>query len=74
MTATRTAGLTPRFAEGDPMRVIGLAERYEAGTMGRIPEQWQRLETRLGEVRGRTDERSSACSIISTRARSRPST
>jgi AraC family transcriptional regulator len=55
MTATRTAELRPRFAQGDPMRVIGLAERYDANTMGRIPEQWERLQTRLGEVRGRTD-------------------
>jgi AraC family transcriptional regulator len=56
MTATRTAELRPRFAQGDPMRVIGLAERYDAGTMGRIPEQWERLQTRLGEVRGRSEE------------------
>ncbi|HEX2477689.1 MAG TPA: GyrI-like domain-containing protein [Geminicoccaceae bacterium] len=55
MTATRTVELTPRFAEGDPMRVIGLAERYDAGTMARIPEQWERLQERLGEVRGHTD-------------------
>lgn len=55
MTATGTAALTPRVAEGDAMRVIGLAERYDAGTMARIPEQWQRLHGRLGDVRGRTD-------------------
>jgi AraC family transcriptional regulator len=55
MTATQTVELTPRFAEGDPMRVIGLAERYDAGTMARIPEQWERLQKRLGEVSGRTD-------------------
>src|SRR5687768_3553814 len=56
MTTTRTVELAPRFAEGDPMRVIGLAERYDAGTMGRMPEQWERLQKRLGEVRGRTEE------------------
>jgi AraC family transcriptional regulator len=55
MTATRTVELAPRFAEGDPMRVIGLAERYDAGTMGRMPEQWQRLQQRLLDVQGRTD-------------------
>ena len=54
MTATQTVELTPRFAEGDPMRVIGLAEPYDAGTMARIPEQWERLQERLGEVSGRT--------------------
>jgi AraC family transcriptional regulator len=55
MDATQALELTPRFAEGDPMRVIGLAERYDAGTMARIPEQWERLQERLGEVQGRTD-------------------
>lgn len=55
MTATQIVELTPRFAEGDPMRVIGVCERYDAGTMARIPEQWERLKERLGEVRGRTD-------------------
>jgi AraC family transcriptional regulator len=56
MAAAPTVALTPRFAEGDPMRVIGLGERYHAGTMGRIPEQWARLQQRLGEVRGRTEQ------------------
>ena len=51
-----TLELTPRLAEGDPMRVIGLSERYDAGAMGRIPEQWQRLQQRLGEVRNRTEQ------------------
>jgi AraC family transcriptional regulator len=56
MTASQAVELTPRFAEGHAMRVIGLCERYDAGTMGRIPEQWQRLQQQLGEVRGRTEE------------------
>lgn len=56
MTAPQTAELTPRFVEGDEMRVIGLGERYDSGTMGRIPEQWERLQKRLNEVRGRTEE------------------
>ncbi len=47
--------LTPRFAEGDPMRVIGLAERYDAVTMNRIPEQWAHFQQRLAAVRGRID-------------------
>lgn len=55
MTNTATVGLAPRFADGDAMRVIGLGERYDAATMERIPEQWARLQARLGEVRGRTD-------------------
>ena len=55
MTDTGTVELTPRFAAGDTMRVIGLCERYDAATMERIPEQWARLQERLGEVRGRTD-------------------
>lgn len=52
MTDTQTE-LTPRFAEGDPMRVIGLAERYDTMTMNRIPEQWAHFQQRVGEVRGR---------------------
>jgi AraC family transcriptional regulator len=52
MTDTRTE-LSPRFAEGDPMRVIGLAERYDAVTMNRIPEQWAHFQQRVGEVRDR---------------------
>jgi AraC family transcriptional regulator len=55
MTDARTVKLNPRFAEGDPMRVIGLSQRYEAMTGERIQEQWERLQERLGEVRGRTD-------------------
>jgi AraC family transcriptional regulator len=54
MTDTKSE-LNPRFAEGDPMRVIGLAERYDAVTMNRIPEQWARFQRRLGEVQGRSD-------------------
>jgi AraC family transcriptional regulator len=52
MTETSTA-LSPRFADGDPMRVIGLAERYDATTMNRIPEQWSRFQQRLAEVSDR---------------------
>jgi AraC family transcriptional regulator len=55
MTDARTVELNPRFAEGDPMRVIGLCERYEDMTSERIQEQWARLQERLGEVRGRAD-------------------
>jgi AraC family transcriptional regulator len=55
MTRTATIELSPRFAEGDPMRVIGLSERYDAATRDRIPSQWARLRQRLGEVRGRSD-------------------
>ena len=55
MTDTGTVGLTPRLAEGDPMRVIGLSERYDAARMECIPEQWERFERMLGDVRGRTD-------------------
>jgi AraC family transcriptional regulator len=55
MTDTATVELTPRFAEGDRMRVIGLSERYDAATKDRIPSQWARLQRRLGDVRGRTD-------------------
>jgi AraC family transcriptional regulator len=47
--------LTPRFAEGDMMRVVGLAERYDTVTMNRIPEQWAHFQQRIGDVRGRTD-------------------
>jgi AraC family transcriptional regulator len=54
MTETQTE-LTPRFVEGDEMRVIGLAERYDAATMDRIPEQWAQFQQRLADVRGRTD-------------------
>jgi AraC family transcriptional regulator len=55
MNATQAAPLTPRFAKGDPMRVIGLGERYDEAAMARIPEQWTRLQERLPEVRGRID-------------------
>jgi AraC family transcriptional regulator len=55
MTDTRAAEITPRFAEGDPMRVIGLSERYDAATMDRLPDQWTRLQRRLGDLRGRAD-------------------
>jgi AraC family transcriptional regulator len=55
MDATRTVELTPRFAKGDPMRVIGLGERYDEAAMARIPQQWARLQERLPEVRGQTD-------------------
>lgn len=37
------------------MRVIGLAERYDATTMNRIPEQWAHFQQRLADVAGRTD-------------------
>jgi AraC family transcriptional regulator len=47
--------LSLRFAQGDPMRVIGLSERYDSITMNRIPEQWAYFQQRVGEVRGRTD-------------------
>jgi AraC family transcriptional regulator len=52
MRDTRTE-LSPRYAEGDPMRVIGLAERYDAVTMNRIPEQWAHFQQRVDEVRDR---------------------
>ena len=55
MTATSTVELTPRFADGDPMRVIGLAERYDEARIAGISEQWGRLQQRLGEVKGRTN-------------------
>jgi 4-aminobutyrate aminotransferase len=48
-----TIELNPRFAEGDPMRVAGLGERYDTASMERIPEQWLRFQQRLGDVRGR---------------------
>jgi len=54
MTGMQTE-LSPRFAEGDMMRVVGLAERYDTVTMNRIPEQWAHFQQRLGDVRGRTD-------------------
>jgi AraC family transcriptional regulator len=54
MTETQTE-LKPRFAEGDEMRAIGLAERYDAMTMNRIPEQWAHFQQRISDVRGRTD-------------------
>jgi AraC family transcriptional regulator len=52
MRDTRTE-LSPRYADGDPMRVIGLAERYDAVTMNRIPEQWAHFQQRVDEVRDR---------------------
>lgn len=55
MTDTQAVDLNPRFAEGDPMRVIGLSERYEAMTSERLQEQWARLQERLGDVRGQSD-------------------
>jgi AraC family transcriptional regulator len=54
MTDTKTE-VSPRFAQGDKMRVVGLAERYDAVTMNRIPEQWAHFQQRLADVRGRTD-------------------
>lgn len=47
--------LAPRFAEGAPMRIVGLIERYDDRTRDRIPEQWRRFQDRLGEVRDRVD-------------------
>jgi AraC family transcriptional regulator len=55
MTDTATIELSPRFADGDRMRVFGLAGRYSEATRDRIPMQWKRLHERLGEVKGRTD-------------------
>jgi AraC family transcriptional regulator len=55
MADTQTVELNPRFADGDPMRVIGLCERYDAVTMNRIPEQWAHFQQRLSDVRGRID-------------------
>jgi len=54
MTDSKTE-LTPRFAEGDVMRVMGLPERYDAVTMNRIPEQWAHFQQRIGDVRDRID-------------------
>jgi AraC family transcriptional regulator len=54
MTDTQTE-LSPRFAEGGKMRVVGIAERYDTVTMNRIPEQWAHFQQRLADVRGRTD-------------------
>jgi AraC family transcriptional regulator len=54
MTDAQTE-LTPHFAEGDKMRVVGLAERYDAVTMNRIPQQWAHFQQRLADVRGRID-------------------
>jgi AraC family transcriptional regulator len=55
MSDIPTVAPAPRFADGDPMRVIGLSERYTDATRDRIPDQWAHLQQRLGEVRGRTD-------------------
>jgi AraC family transcriptional regulator len=55
MTEMQAVDLNPRFADGDPMRVIGLSERYDAVTMNRIPEQWAHFQQRLADVRGRAD-------------------
>jgi AraC family transcriptional regulator len=54
MTDTKIE-LEPRFVEGDAMRVIGLAGRYDAVTMNRIPEQWAHFQHRLEDVRTRSD-------------------
>ncbi|MEQ8695268.1 MAG: GyrI-like domain-containing protein [Bauldia litoralis] len=42
--------LTPRFAGGDVMRVVGLAERYTEETLADIPAQWSRFSERLAEI------------------------
>ena len=55
MSEAATVELNPRFAGGDPMRVMGLSEHYDAARMDSIPEQWARFQQRLGEVQGRTD-------------------
>jgi hypothetical protein len=56
MTDTQAVDLSPRFAEGSKMRAVGLAERYDAVTMNRIPEQWAHFQQRLGEVQGRFEQ------------------
>ena len=55
MSDAATIELSPRFAGGSRMRVIGLAERYSEATRDRIPMQWKQFHQRLGEVKGRTD-------------------
>ena len=55
MSDSSTDPLTPRFADGDTMRVVGLAERYTPETVGGIPEQWARFAGRMDEVRERVD-------------------
>jgi AraC family transcriptional regulator len=42
----------PRFEDGRPMLIAGLAERH-SGTDAGIPAQWRRLATRLGSIPGR---------------------
>ncbi len=47
--------LTPRYAGGDVMRVVGLGERYTEDTLAGIPAQWSRFAERVGEVEQRLD-------------------
>ncbi|WP_390836107.1 GyrI-like domain-containing protein [Tautonia plasticadhaerens] len=56
-------GLTsPTFQEAPELLLAGLAESYDAETRARIPRQWERLATRLGEIPGRVgDDSFGAC-------------
>jgi AraC family transcriptional regulator len=42
----------PRFEDGKPLLIAGLAERYSCDTSKGIPAQWQRFLPHFGEVPG----------------------
>jgi len=50
-----TRNLTPRFVDGDAMRVIGLMETYTDETMDQVADQWSRFLQRVEGVRGQID-------------------
>lgn len=52
MTADK---LTSRFAEGQPMRLVGLLHHYSFEELVGIPTQWQRFQERISQLAGRID-------------------
>ncbi|MBU6437703.1 MAG: AraC family transcriptional regulator [Betaproteobacteria bacterium] len=42
----------PRFVDGVPLLIVGLAQRYAGNTNGAMPAQWQRFAPHIGHVPG----------------------
>lgn len=54
MTESMRAELEPpRFEDGKPMLLAGLAARYSSETSSGIPAQWQRFLPQIGTIPGR---------------------
>lgn len=54
MNVARKLTIEPRLVDGRPMRIAGLAERYNGDNAG-IPAQWQRFIPYIGAIPGQVD-------------------